>query len=96
MRKDSQVAANTRRRARRKPAKPTPDFPLFPHATGRWAKKIHGRFAFFGPWEDPYGALERFQAQKDALLAGYTPPPATGCQECAGMWSQVPGCSCGS
>lgn len=59
--------------ARAKLAKPYPAFPLFPHATFRWAKKIRGRFAFFGPWEDPHGALERFLAEKDHLMAGLTP-----------------------
>jgi hypothetical protein len=32
-----------------RPAKPRADFPLFPHATGRWAKKITGRMCCFGP-----------------------------------------------
>lgn len=56
-----------------KPAKPHPDFPLFPHATGRWAKKVRGEFHFFGPWRDPQGALEEWLRVKDDLLAGRKP-----------------------
>jgi hypothetical protein len=56
-----------------KPAKPRPDFPLFPHATGRWAKKFRGQLKYSGPWDDPKSAEDKYLAQKDALHAGRKP-----------------------
>lgn len=56
-----------------KPAKPYDSFPLYAHASGRWAKKIRGKTHFFGPWSDPHGALRRFLEEEEDLKAGRRP-----------------------
>lgn len=70
-----------------KPSKPYPDFPLYPHNSKRWAKKIRGRTHFFGRWRDGWkdkpeeyqadwqAAYARYQHEMPYLLRGKTPPP---------------------
>lgn len=53
------------------PEKPYPDFPLRPHARGKWTKKIAGKSHYFGTWDDPYNALREYEA----FLAGNSPAP---------------------
>src|SRR5262249_31981921 len=53
-----------------------PQFPLFPHQSGRWAKKVRGKLHYFGKEsEDPKGeaALQIWADQKDDLIAGRAP-----------------------
>jgi integrase len=63
--------------ARAKPAvlkPPRPDgYPLYAHSSGRWAKKIRGKIRYFGKWDEPQVALDKWLEEKDALLAGRVP-----------------------
>ena len=69
------------------PPKPYPDFPLTPHRSGKWQKKIRGKVIYFGRWgkiiDGKMGrlpdetwwqpALAIYKAQADDLHAGRTP-----------------------
>lgn len=62
-----------------KPAKPSPNFPLYAHTSGQWAKRIKGRLCYFGSWRhDPTGqaALEQYEREAQYLRRGETPPDA--------------------
>jgi integrase len=74
------------RKAAERPKKPYADFPLTPHASGKWMKKIRGRIHYFGNWAKRANgqlvrvegdgweqALALYKAQADDLHAGRTP-----------------------
>ena len=56
-----------------KPTKPYPEFPLFAHARGYWAKKFKGRQYNCGPWADPDAALKRWEGIRNDLQLGIAP-----------------------
>ncbi len=91
MTKHSTVAAD-RSKARKKPGKPRPDFPLYAHAVGKWAKTIRGKTYYFGDWADPEGALEEYIDQRDDLYAGRTPTAKGGpsVREACNAWLDSP------
>lgn len=64
----SQIVRDKQKKA--KPSKPHPDFPLSPHSTGKWYKKVQGSFYYFGTWDDPDAALAEWLARKDDIFAG--------------------------
>src|SRR5215831_16235368 len=85
MSKDSTRKRRSRKVADR-PKKPYPDFPLTPHASGAWQKKIRGKIHYFGKWAKRVNgklvriegdgweeALEAYKAVADDLHAGRTP-----------------------
>ncbi len=62
------------RRSSKTAKKPYEGFPLTPHPSGRWCKKIRGRLHYFGKLCDPDAALERFNQEWPYLKDGRTPP----------------------
>jgi integrase len=75
-----------RRKAAEWPKKPYPAFPLTPHASGAWQKKIRGKIHYFGRWAKRVNgklvriegdgwedALSHYNAVADDLHAGRTP-----------------------
>jgi integrase len=56
-------------------AKPYEGFPLTPHPSGRWCKKIRGKLHYFGKIAEPDAALERLNREWPYLKDGRTPPP---------------------
>ena len=66
--------SRSRRKSKGKPSKPYADYPLFAHANGQWAKKIRSKLHYFGPWDNPDGALKTYLDQRDYLQAGRRPP----------------------
>lgn len=50
--------------------KPYPSFPLTPHASGQFCKKIRGKIFYFGPVHDPDAALDRYHKHCQGLHSG--------------------------
>lgn len=70
----SKTTPRTPRKRRTLYPLPYEGFPLSPHPpTNRWYKTISGHRHYFGKLADWRGALERYQEDKDDLMAGRTP-----------------------
>jgi integrase len=74
------------RKANERPKKPYPEFPLSPHPSGAWQKRIRGKLHYFGRWAKRVNgklervegdgwkqALEDYKKVADDLHAGRTP-----------------------
>jgi integrase len=82
----SKSTASSRVRKQLRPAKPYPEFPLTPHASGAWQKKINGKLHYFHRWGRVVrGSMQRlegdgwelalalYEAQVDDIQRGRKP-----------------------
>jgi hypothetical protein len=60
-------------------AKPSKDFPLTPHPSGRWCRRAKGIAHYVDRIEKPQSALDEWLRVKDHLLAGHTLPVEPKC-----------------
>ena len=88
---NSSKTASRRKSNNGKPSKPYKDFSLFPHASGRWAKKINGKLHYLGRWATQQNrklvrvegdgwreALDEYKRVGDDLQAGREPDHGAG------------------
>jgi len=55
---------------RSRPQKPSPDFPLFAHSNGYWARKVGGKLRYYKKWSlDPEGIASMAVYQKEQATA---------------------------
>lgn len=86
------ITAKKQKAKAKTPKKPYPDFPLSPHASGAWQKKIKGKLHYIGRWGSRKNgvvqqlpgdewwkpALEQWEAERDARYTGREIRTATG------------------
>ena len=57
------------------PKKPYDNFPLTPHRSGKWCKRIKGHLRYFGSLDDWEAALQQLEHEEPYWRAGKVPPP---------------------
>lgn len=60
---------------RKRPSKPRKTFPLCPRQRPV-GEEVHGKFFYFGPWDDPAAAEARYLREVPFILNGAAPRPA--------------------
>jgi site-specific recombinase XerD len=65
-----ETAASEGRSGRKVEGKPYKSFPLTPHRSGQFCKKIRGKIHYFGTIADPEAALRRYHEHAKGLHAG--------------------------